>query len=218
VRGQGSQNVPPYSKPIEKFESHGENALNSILRLGIENKMPLGIIRVGDGLCTKVDLAARGEPATAVIDTLIKQIGGYRWRIKDDLLVIEPQSIPLPPARLLATEIPLFSVGSITTQELEAVLLMFTKAVLRPGEGSVGSIIGSPDDPRTPAFQMRNATIEDILNHIVKQGEGGAWILLPIPDDYKKSADSPFVKIVNYSDKHVGAHISCGDLASKTLP
>jgi len=218
VSGQERRDVPLYNKQIEKFESHGESALNSILRLGIENKIPLGIIRSGDRLCTKIDLAVRGEPATTIIEALIKRIGAYRLRIKDDLLVIEPQFIPSSTAQLLATEIPLFSVGASTTQELEAALLRFTKAVLRPAEGSAFSILGSPDDPRTPAFQMRNVTVDEILNRIVKQDEGGAWILLPIPDDYKKSADRPFVKIINYSDKRAGERISCNDFPSTTLP
>jgi len=173
VHGQGPQASTLYDKPIEKFESQGESALNSLLQLGIENKVPLRIIRADDSLCTKVELAVQGEPATTIIDSLVKQISGYRWTIKDDLLVVEPEFIPPSTEQLLATEMPRFSVGVSTTQELEADLWRFTKAVLRPGEGSSLSILGSPDDPRIPAFEMRNVTVEEILNHIIKEDAGG---------------------------------------------
>ncbi len=167
--GQASQVVPPYHKPIEKFESHGESVLDSLLRLGIENKIPLRIIRSNDRLCTRVELAVHGEPATNIIDGLLRQVRGYRWTIADDVLAIEPQSIPSSTAQLLATEIPRFSVADSTAQELEADLWRFTKALLRPGEGSAFSILGSPDDPRTRAFEMENATVDAILNHIIKE-------------------------------------------------
>jgi hypothetical protein len=205
--------TPLEKKSIDTFESHGGPAMNAILRFGIENGIPLRLIASGDHLCSKIELTVRNQTAGEVVDAIVKQVDGYQWSVKDGVLAIEPRTLSSSTAKLLTTQIPQFHVGPATTQDFEQLLWMFTKAVINPQKGYLLGHIDSADAAKIPRVEMSDATVEQILDNVVKQGGAGAWILTPpISDDYVKSADRPFVKIVRYSDQHAEHYPTCNSI------
>ena len=154
------------------------------------------------------------EPATSIVARLVLQVGGYLSVIKDDLLAIDPEPIPPTTDRLLSTEMSRFAANQSTAAVLEAEVWMLTKQVVNPSEGYAFSIAGNPSEVKVPAFELFNVTVEQILDHIAKEGPGGfAWIALPAQDDYNKSTDAHFVRIISYSDQRAGYRITwCNEL------
>lgn len=205
--------TPLDRKPIDTFESHGGIAMDTIVRFGIENRIPLRIILPDYHLCSaKIELTARNQVLADVVDALVRQVEGYKWRTKDGVLAIEPRSISSSSAKLLTTQIPQFHFEPGTTQDLERVLWMFTSEVANPQKGYNLSHIDSVDAPKISVSEMNNATVEEILDQVVKQDAGGAWILLPTSGDFKKSLARLFVKIISYSDQHAKQYGTCNSV------
>jgi hypothetical protein len=74
-----AQDAAPYNTNIAHFESHDETVLESILRLGIENKLPLGIVLIDDRLCkSNVDVKIDGETFLNTANRLLNGISGYQ--------------------------------------------------------------------------------------------------------------------------------------------
>jgi hypothetical protein len=196
-----SDNTTRLNQAVVGFQARGEAGLQTILRLGETAEVPVGVVRADDSLCRdKIDLSVQKDTVANIMSKVISQTPDYRWLTRDGVVIIEPKSISADTAEFLDIVIPRYAAPESTLQELAAFLLTDVRGVLRPNEGTAADILSSSNEARTKPFEMRDATVEQILNRMVKQGQGGAWILLPIPKDYRVAADRQFVQVVGYPD------------------
>ncbi|MGH9682812.1 MAG: hypothetical protein ACRD4S_04275 [Candidatus Acidiferrales bacterium] len=144
------------------------------------------------------------------MNKITNQIPDYRWVVRDGVAVVEPRSIPEGTSHILNLIIPRYAAPESTLQELAAFLHTDVRGVLRPDQGTAEDVLSSSNAVTTAPFEMRNASVEQILNRMATQGNGGAWILRPIPQDYRTAADHEFVQVVAYPDSEGRiARISC---------
>ena len=197
-----AQPAKPHDTAVAHFETHGETALQSLLRLGIETKVAFGIIRTDDRLCKNtVDVTISDEPVLNTADRVLKGTEGYRAVVRDGIIIIEPQVVPPNSAQILNLLIDRYIAppGS-TMQELGVYLWRSVYAVFHPAEGTMTEIVSGTNPVYIPPFEMRNATVEQILNRMVKEGGGGVWVLPPIPDDYRGKRDLKVADVSSYTD------------------
>lgn len=193
-----------YDKPLAGFESHREPAIQAILRLGLESKVPIGIIETDEQLCkAKVDVAAQGQTPLQIIAALIAQVSGYSWSVKDGVLSVQPANMPDGPVRLLSIAIPRFAAPEGTLDSQRAILWMQIRGVLEPGEGTAVSVMRSLKAQTFPPIDMSNATVEQILDRIVSRAPGGAWVLFPLPkqSEWRDKLDVRFIAAFSYGEE-----------------
>lgn len=176
------------------------SALQVILQLGQTAQQPVGVILGDDSLCRyTVNVSATKDGFPRLMDRVLVQAPGYRWSLRDGVAIAQPNAPPPDTATLLALTIPRYRAPRSTMVEHTVFLNMDIRAVLRPKEGTLGDILSSPDEERTGPVELRDLSVEQILNYLVKQGKGGAWILFPVPKDYRK-AGQQFAQLVSYKD------------------
>lgn len=162
------------NRPLGRFESHDEPALHALLRVGLEAKLPLGIV-ADERLCTaKVNVNGSGATPAEVIGMILDSTGGNYDLSAEPIEVIIPRSLPPKVAALLHTIVRDFRVPE-STLAFHAFWLWGT--AFRP-QGFGGSVLATLDE-RYPAVEMRDASVEAILNTMVAQGPMGAWVVFP---------------------------------------
>ena len=200
----GAVRIATAAQPPQELQPQATthtSALQVILRLGKTAQQPVGIILGDNSLCRYgVNVSATKGAFPDSIDRILAQVPGYRWSLRDGVAIAQPSSLPPDTAKLLALTIPRYRAPRSTLVEHAAFLNMDIKAVLRPDEGTLGDILSSPDEAKTGPVELRDLTVEQILNYLVKQGKGGAWLLFPVPRDYRSAADRQFVQLVSYQD------------------
>jgi hypothetical protein len=197
-----AQHARPYDTAIAHFESHGETSLEALLRLGMESKVALGIVRTDNRLCKNAeDVTVDNQPVLNTVNSLLKSINGYQAAVRDGVIIIEPGAAPLNSAQILNLLIERYIAppGS-TMQELGAYLWQSVYNLFHPTEGTMMEILSGTNPIPIPPFEMHNATVEQILNRIVNEGGGGVWVLPPIPDNYRDKRDLKVADVSSYAD------------------
>jgi hypothetical protein len=202
AQGVAPPRAKPYDAIVAHFEtSHGETSLEALLRLGMENKVALGIVRTDNRLCKNAeDVTIDNQPFLNAANTLLKSIDGYQAVVRDGVIVIEPRTASPNSEKILNLVIGQYVAqeGS-SMQELGVYLWRYVYDILHPEASTMIEMLSGTTVP-IPPFEMHNATVEQILNRIVKEVGGGVWVLPPIPDDYRNKRDLRIADVSSYTD------------------
>lgn len=199
---QRKPEVSPISdRSVAHFQSRGDSVLQTILKLGMETKTPLGMVVEDDRLCQQtVNVSASEKPATAVLGEILKNIAGFGWKVYDGVVVIEPESPSKSIVWLLNSRIPRYAEPPSTISQLTISLEMHVRALLRPQGGSISDTLSSDGAPKSAPIEMRNATVKELLNRIVTQAGGGEWVVPQLPADYRDLATKQAFRVVSFAD------------------
>lgn len=190
----------PDAVPINHFSVRGVSGRDALIRLGRQTKLPFGIVE-DQNLCrTQVVVEVRDKTVGAVLTSILDQLPGYLWSVNEGVIEIRPREVRPSARQILDIVVPHFAVGETTMALLTAYLQNQISAVLRPGQGSAGSIPVSPQATHVAPFKLDNATVEQILNHIVKLKGHGLWILYSLPANGTERAVQSRVDISSYAD------------------
>ncbi|MGC2321074.1 MAG: hypothetical protein WA463_00455, partial [Terriglobales bacterium] len=124
---------------------------------------------------------------------------------------VQPENIPDGPFRLLNIAIPRYAVPESTLDTRRAILWMQIRGVLEPAQGTAINVMTSAKETSLPPMDMRNATVEQILDRMVSGGPGGAWILYPLPPqhDWEDKLNVRFIGALSYSEERSLPQLSC---------
>lgn len=175
--------------------------LDQILKVAGYNRIPLGIVLESNNLCESklhIDKPAT-QPLGSWLQDIQGKISGYKIGIDHGTVFLRPDSPSKAVNGFLGTKIAFFKPESTTMEGLNQYLWMYIRAAINPKEGSVLSIISNPDSPVISGFSTNNPqTVLTILNLVVQQGPGGAWLMIRVPEDWEKSLKRNPVIIAGY--------------------
>src|SRR6185437_3112642 len=167
-QGTGLKAVPlSDATPVVNWPSSG-NFLNALTDMGLQNRVPIGIVIQGNSICTG---RPRNRGAIVTIRDIVKdlesQAPDYTAEIRDDTLFVHPKVMSASTEATLHLLISEFSTKPGTAYMDGIALWMYIRAKLVPEQGSAfeGQIPPTPDT--LPPIRMTHATVEEILDRIV---------------------------------------------------
>ncbi len=157
----------------------------ALTNFGNERRIPIGIVlETGNPhqLCEKHrQVTVRDRPISDFIDELLAH-STYAWSVNDGVIVIRPAHVTDQLDRVLSIRFDRFgghdARGIQTTmQGLGIILNSWVYSGLHPEAKSYGGdILSSLDAEQFPNFEVRDASVEQILNKIVSLGSKGMWL------------------------------------------
>ena len=171
-----------------------------MLRLGQAYGQPLGIISA-DKKIANMRLSLRTPESTArqAIEALLKQIPGYDWTEERGVFVMRPRALPPSTKRMLGIVIPRIAAENISLDALNFRLWMEIQLQVDPERKSKGFMGFGHDPSELGRFDLKDVTVEDVLDEIVRRRGNSAWVALPPPDSLKGVPPERLWNYVTYS-------------------
>jgi hypothetical protein len=116
-----------------------------------------------------------------ILDAITHPLG-YRWFITGAVVLVTHDGALVGKSNLLNTRIPRFQIEETSMHEASLAVSLHLYFVLNPNTGGIaGDSPGGNLAFRVGPFDLKNASVRDILNQIVSQHSNGAWIVQQPP-------------------------------------
>lgn len=173
--------------------------LAALVKLGTDTHTPIGIVldvNKPEQLCQQYrQITVLDRPISAFLHELLSR-SDYSWAANGGVIVVQPISLSHDASQVLSMKFDKFGAMQTTMQGLRINLAGWIYSRLHPEAGFAGNILSSPDAEQFP-MDVRDASVEQILNQIVSLGSKGIW-LFRLRRDFEHSKD---VDLRTYSYK-----------------
>lgn len=206
ARAHGSD-IP--SRPVSSFSIRDLNMIDAVLQLGQEQGVPIGIEYIdAAAFRSRITLHEQDTTVGKLLDT-ITHGQGYSWFANGGVIIVTHNGAPQGRKNLLNLRISEFTIArEVTLQAASQQLLGKLYFVQHPhATGIVGDYPSGNPQFRVGTWTMRNATVRQILNHIVSQHNNGAWVVQQAPWNMDKEPAYGLWRVFEY-DGNNGAKYS----------
>ena len=192
-----------------------QSAFQQLLKIGVENHLPLGIIVGAEpSICgTPLPFRSGQQTLKELIVDINAILPGYHAALSDGVLDIAPIVLPEGAAKLLNTRLSTFSTGDNPHKLMGSDLWMDIRLILAPDEGVVGGGLSSTMVEKVPGFQVKDKIVNSILNMIADEGSGGVWVLhTSSVKDLLSTRQQPY-EIYGYvgQEQHIISDVKCAN-------
>ena len=204
------------STPLTVTPGAAGSGYTPLLTLAAQNHLPIGIVqRSGlDPICKRTVAFDHEAISLGELVLLLRK----RWPeseidVKNGVLTIKPKGIvSTETERFLGLKLPSFDSVTSTHNELGIALWMHIRSVVRPGEGTMFAGSTPMNSEKLDGMHIRNETVEEILDEIVKKGTGGVWIFKSseIVQMSKLNKLPYYVYGLSDNPKYLATSLSCG--------
>jgi hypothetical protein len=166
------------SRRVPLFEVKQRNLVDALLIFGGQEHIPIGIEYIDKAAFQqRINADFRERNVRQILDAITHQLG-YRWWMSGPVVSVTHDGALVGESNLLNTRIPQFSIGQTSMHEASLALYLHLYFVLNPkSTGIAGDSPGGNPAFRVGPFDLRNATVRDILNQIVSRQSNGAWVV-----------------------------------------
>jgi hypothetical protein len=190
--------------------------LLALITFGSETHIPIGVVLETEKphqLCEdNRHVTIRDRPISEFLDALLAQ-SNYAWSVNDGVIAIRPSHLADQVNRVLTMKFDRFGGMQTTMQGLGISLKAWIYSRLHPeANGFATDIISSPDAEQFAQFEVRDASVEQILNKIVSLGNKGIWIL-QMRRGVESNTDID-LHTYSYKDDVVALHTICSAISS----
>jgi hypothetical protein len=197
------------NRMVASFDANGLNMLDALLRLGRQERIPLGIEYLNPkDLNCPVTLHVRDERLGDIVRSILEKQVGYTWDVKGDVIHVKHAGMPSAGRNLLDHMLAEFSISGKTDLVTAATVML--PAQLRRGmtsaespsgpTGIVGSILGGRYEDQVGPLKMRHVTVREVLDRLVSEGNKGAWVFLLPPSQMGKLPTKTPWYVLAYDD------------------
>jgi len=176
--------------------------MSGITAISLQSRSPVGIVLGADykRLCeTRATLTIRDSNPRDALEQFAR-LSGYSVSDKDGVLVLLPPDLPSWESDTMDHRFELYPrQQNASMASLGVNLTAWIQMVIGHETTFAASIMSAPGVKTYTFNEMKNATISDIANRIVKLPGGGIWILRPdVP--HPSSALDLEVRVFSYLD------------------
>ena len=203
--GQTRSASPSLSRKVAFFSVKQQNLIDALLSFGAQEHIPIGIDYIDKAAFQqRMNLEFRERSVREILDALTHPLG-YRWSMAGAVVSVTHDGALVGKSNLLNTRIPQFRIGETTMHEASLALSLHLYFVLNPKSGGiVGDSPGGNLAFRVGPFDLKNATVRDVLNQIVSQHSNGAWIVQQPPWTMGKDLGYGLWKVLEYDRTDAG--------------
>ncbi len=197
--GQTRSSFPNLSRKVAFFSVKQRNLIDALLSFGAQEHIPIGIDYIDKAAFQqRMNLEFRERSVREILDALTHPIG-YRWSMARAVVSVTHDGVLVGKSNLLNTRIPQFRIGETSMHEASLALSLHLCFVVNPKSGGIaGDSPGGNLAFRVGPFDLKNATVRDILNRIVSQHSNGAWIVQQPPWTMGKDLGYGLWKVLEY--------------------
>jgi hypothetical protein len=200
IYGQSRSDVTiSLSRQVPFFEVKQRNLIDALLSFGGKEHIPIGIEYIDKAAFEqRINLEFRGRTVKEILDAITHPVG-YRWFMRGPVVLVTHDGVLVGKSNLLNTRIPQFRIGEISMHEASLALSLHLYFVLNPNSGGIaGDSPGGNLAFRVGPFDLKNASVRDILNRIISQHSNGAWIVQQPPWTMGKDLGYGIWKVLEY--------------------
>jgi hypothetical protein len=187
------------TRRVPFFEVKARNLVDALLSFGAQEHIPIGIEYIDKAAFQqRINLEFRERNVGEILDALTHPVG-YRWFMPEGVVLVTHDGALVGKSNLLNTRIPEFRIAETSMHEAGLALSLHLYFVLNPKSGGIaGDSLGGNLAFRAGPFDLKNATVREILNQIVSQHGNGAWIVQQPPSTMGKDLGYGFWKVLEY--------------------
>jgi hypothetical protein len=181
------------------FAAKQRNLIDALVSFGRQEKIPIGIEYIDKAAFQQpISTEFRERSVKEILDAVTHPLG-YRWFIRGPVVLVTHDGALVGKSNLLNTRIPRFQIGETSMHEASLALSLNLYFVLNPKSGGIaGDSLGGNLAFRVGPFDLKNATVRNILNEIVSQHSNGAWIVQQPPWATGKDLGYGLWKVLEY--------------------
>ena len=197
--GQTRSASPSLSRKVAFFSAKQQNLIDALLSFGAQEHIPIGIDYIDKAAFQqRMNLEFRERSVREILDALTHALG-YHWSMAGAVVSVTHDGALVGKSNLLNTRIPQFRIGETSMHEASIALSLNLYFVVNPKSGGIaGDSPGGNLAFRAGPFDLKNATVRDILNQIVSQHSNGAWIVQQPPWTMGKDLGYGLWKVLEY--------------------
>ena len=187
------------SRRVAFFAVKQRNLIDALLSFGGQEHIPIGIEYIDKAAFQqRISVEFRECNVKEILDAITQPVG-YRWFINESVILVTHDGALVGKSNLLNTHLPQFRIGETSMHEASLALSLHLYFVLNPNSGGIaGDSPGGNLAFRVGPFDLKNATVKDILNQIVSQHSSGAWIVQQPPWTMGKDLGYGLWKVLEY--------------------
>lgn len=165
-------------RQVPFFEVTQRNLVDALLSFGGQEHIPIGIEYIDKAAFQqRINANVRERNVRQILDVITHPLG-YRWWMSGPGVLVTHDGALVGKSNLLNTRIPQFRIRQTSMHEASLALYLHLYFVLNPkSSGIAGDSPGGNLAFRVGPFDLKNATVRDILNQIVSQHSNGAWVV-----------------------------------------
>ncbi len=167
---------------VSFFSTQGQSFVKNFLKLVCMYKLPAALEYVDeDAMQRPLSLTVRSAPLRDVIRALVARLPEYRVTFVEGIVDVYSPQARRNRHNLLNTIIPSFSLNRESLNGASTELANFLRAQTTPGEGLIGDVMESPDEPII-TLDLRNKPVREILCAIVAANGSAVWAAAVPPE------------------------------------
>lgn len=201
-KGAGYAPVITLETRLPNFSIAGVSKLHALVQFGRRLKLPLGIECVRPSAFRPVPAVSLTSPTVReVLESILGAKQGYVLRLADGVLEVNCTEGLNAKGNLFGTILPRFSIPRANIASASLNLWMSLELRLHPETKSfAGSYSPAPLGHDVGPLRMRQASVRQILNAIVKSYGEAAWVATAPPNRLDHLPQSGLWTIVDYKD------------------
>lgn len=196
---------------IVHFDNHGAPLVPTFLMIGATYSIPVGIERVvPDARSRPITVRLDEGTLKQLLDMAAGSLPGYAWSLEDGVIDLYGPDERSRSTNLLNTVVHEFELNKGTINDANAKLreVIFTASAVAANSNLGGPLGIGGDSPGVGSlelmqftFTMRNATVRDILNRLVRlslgvPGGGVAWVATVPPPGLDRAPQNGLWELV----------------------
>ncbi len=177
----------PLQQHVKSFTRGSESSLAALVRFGNENHISFGIESVDRDPQPPARTIPAGMTARAAILQILGATRHHHLSCVDDVVLVLDDRAPSP--MWLSRRIPIFRTPRISVKVASVALGNQIAGLLDPRpQGSAGSILDRVPPDLVGPFEIKAASVRNILCRLVAGSNGAIWVFPPTGESFGDSA------------------------------